>query len=120
MMDVFLFGFDIEKVVGNIWYFILIMMVFDILTGVLRAGKERKINSTINLDGLLKKLGILIGLAFVSLLDVYFKQEGLMVKIAVGAIIAYEGYSIIENLDSLGVNWLQFVSKYFEKGEKHE
>lgn len=120
MMELFLFGFDIEKVVGNVWYLILLLMVFDIITGVLRAGKERMINSTINLDGLFKKLGILVGLAFVSVLDVYFNQNGLMVKIAVGAIIAYEGYSIIENLDRLGVKWLEFVSKYFEKGGKHE
>ena len=122
MVEVLVWGFDIEKVVGNYFYFVLFMIVFDILTGILLAGKERKINSSINLDGLIRKMGLLISLAFVSLIDVYFQVNGLIVKLSVGLIISYEGLSIIENLSKIGVN-LNFIKKYFDPekvGEDNE
>lgn len=89
------------------------MIVFDVLTGILASAKERQVNSSINFDGLIRKAGLVIGLAFASFIDVYFKADGLITKIAVGLLVAYEGLSIIENLSRIGVN-LKFLTKYFD------
>lgn len=122
MLQPIFFGFDIVQMVGNYFYMVLSMIVFDILTGGLLAGKERKLNSSVNLDGLIRKLGIMVGLTFVTVIDVYFQVNGLIVKIGVGVIIAYEGLSIVENLSKIGVN-LNFLTKYFDpekvEGDKH-
>lgn len=119
MLELFFFGVDMEEVVGNYFYVTIFMIIFDVLTGLLVAGKERKINSSINLDGLFKKLGIIVALAFLTMLDAYFNVDGLIIKAGVGAIILYEGISIIENFSKLGIN-LDFLTKYFEREKVEE
>lgn len=113
MLEVLVYGFDIERVVGNLFYVMLAMIAFDVLTGVLAGMKEKRLNSSINFDGLIRKVGLVVTLAFVTLLDVYFKAEGAITKIAVGLLIAYEGISIIENLSRIGID-IKFLTKYFE------
>ena len=121
MLDILLYGFDIERVVGNVFYVLLAMIAFDIITGVLASAKEKMVNSSINIEGLIRKAGMVIALAFVTLIDAYFRADGIITKIAVGALIAYEGISIIENFSRIGVN-LDFITKYFDenKVEKKE
>lgn len=113
MLEPLVWGFDIEKVVGNSFNIVLIMIIFDIITGLLVAGIERKINSSVNYQGLIRKAGLLVGLTFITVVDVYFHMEGTLVKIGVGLMIAYEGISIIENFSRIGVN-LNFLTKYFD------
>ena len=115
-------GFDITNVVGNIWYLVLIVIVLDILTGLLAAAAEKKLNSSINFIGLIRKVGLFVALAFLVFADAYFKAEGYVIQIGVGAIVIYEGLSIIENLSRIGIN-VKFLTKYFDpnnisKGDK--
>lgn len=107
-------GIDIEKIVGNPFYALLIFIGFDILTGILRAGKDRRINSSINFEGLIRKMGELVGVVFASFIDIYFKTNGIILTSAVWLLIVYEGMSVLENLKQLGVN-LEFIMKYFDK-----
>lgn len=113
MLELVFNGFDITRITGNVFYFILFLIVFDILTGILASAKERKINSSINFDGLIRKVGVMVGLVFVTVIDVYFQTNGLVTKIGAGLLVAYEGLSIIENLSRIGVN-LNFLTKYFD------
>lgn len=114
MLEVLVYGVDVSKLTDDMFNFILILIVLDILTGLLLAGKERKLNSSINLDGLFRKLGILVGVFFLSIIDVYFKTDGVIIKTGIALLITYEGLSIVENLSRLGIK-LDFVTKYFDK-----
>ena len=112
----FITGFDITKVVGNVWYVALGFITFDIVTGLLAAGAEKKINSSINFIGLIRKVGLFVALAFFVFVDAYFKSQGYIIKLGVGMIIAYEGMSIIENFSRIGIN-VKFLTQYFDKNK---
>lgn len=113
MLNNLLFGYDITHVVGNVFYVVLGLIIFDIITGLLVAGKERKINSSINFEGLIRKLGLVVGLAFVTFVDSYFQTNGNITKIGVGLLVVYEGLSIIENFSRIGIN-LNFLTQFFD------
>jgi toxin secretion/phage lysis holin len=107
------YGFDITSVVGNIWYLALAIIVFDVVTGLLAAALERKLNSSVNFIGLIRKVGLFVALAFLVFVDAYVQSQGYLVKIGVGLIVAYEGLSIIENFSRIGID-VKFLTKYFD------
>jgi toxin secretion/phage lysis holin len=109
-------GFDITLIVGNVWYFAMGLIIFDIVSGVLAAGVERKINSSISFIGLIKKVGLFVALAFCTFIDAYIQASGYIVKLGVGLILAYEGMSIIENFSRIGID-IKFLTKYFDKNK---
>lgn len=47
----------------------LVVIVWDILFGILRAIKERSLNSTIGIDGMIRKTGMIISLIFLEYID---------------------------------------------------
>lgn len=109
-------GIDIYEMVGTPFYWLLIWIIFDVITGLLRAGKDRKLNSSINFDGLIRKLGELVAVVFMSLVDLYFGTDGIITTGGVYALIIYETISIVENFKRIGVN-LDFIMKYFDKNK---
>lgn len=120
--ELFIYGFDITNVVGNFWYVAIGFILFDIITGLLAAGAERKINSSINFIGLIRKVALFVALAFLVFVDAYVGSQGYLVKLGVGLIVAYEGISIIENFSRIGID-VKFLTKYFDpnkvgKGDK--
>jgi toxin secretion/phage lysis holin len=48
---------------------LLVFIVFDIVFGILRAIKERKLNSTIGIDGMIRKAGMILSDVFLFLID---------------------------------------------------
>ncbi|WP_010099214.1 phage holin family protein [Ornithinibacillus scapharcae] len=115
-------GIDIAAVVGNVWYVVLGFIAFDVVTGLLAAGKEKKLNSSINYVGLIRKVGELAAVAFFVFIDAYLGANEQIVKIGVGMVIVYEVLSIVENFSRIGLN-LNFVTKFFDsnkvgKGDK--
>ncbi|GIN88714.1 hypothetical protein J6TS2_51000 [Heyndrickxia sporothermodurans] len=115
-MKAFFSEFDITAVVGNVWYVALVFITFDVVTGLLAAGVERKINSSINFIGLLRKVGLFVALAFLIFIDAYVQSDGYIIKLGVGLIVAYEGMSIIENFSRIGID-VKFLTKYFDKNK---
>ena len=109
-------GFDITHIVGNVWYLALGFIIFDIITGLLAAGAERKINSSINYIGMIRKVGEFVALAFLIFVDAFFDADGYVTKVGVGLIVVYEGLSIIENFSRIGID-LKFLTKYFDKSK---
>ncbi|ODG93742.1 hypothetical protein BED47_00810 [Gottfriedia luciferensis] len=101
-------------VVGNYWYIAIAMILFDIITGLLAAAAEKKINSSINYIGIIRKLGLFVALAFMVFIDTYTESKGYIIKLGVGLIMAYEGMSIIENFSRIGID-ISFLTKYFDK-----
>ena len=48
---------------------LLVVIVFDMIFGILRAIKERKINSCIGIDGMIRKSGMILSSLFLFLID---------------------------------------------------
>lgn len=48
---------------------LIVVIVLDTIFGILRAIKEKKLNSTIGIDGIIRKVGMLICIIFLSLID---------------------------------------------------
>ena len=48
---------------------LIVVIVLDTIFGILRAIKEKKLNSTIGIDGIIRKVGMLICIVFLSLID---------------------------------------------------
>ena len=48
---------------------LIIFIVLDVIFGVLRAIKEGKLNSTIGIDGIIRKVGMIITICFCILVD---------------------------------------------------
>ncbi|MEH7082972.1 phage holin family protein [Neobacillus drentensis] len=115
-MDYSFGNFDITMVVGNIWYLVLSFILFDVLTGLLAAAKEGKLNSSINYIGMIRKVGEFIALAFLVFVDAYVGAKGLIIKLGVGMIVAYEAMSIIENFSRIGID-MKFLTKYFDRNK---
>lgn len=99
-------------------YFLLAFIGLDILTGLIRAGKDRVLNSSINFEGLVRKAGIVLGVVFLTLVDSYLGTEGVITTFGVGALVFYEILSVIENFKQIGINF-EFIMKYFDK-DKYE
>lgn len=48
---------------------LIVIIVLDTILGILRAIRERSINSAIGIDGIIRKVGMLISILFLSLVD---------------------------------------------------
>jgi toxin secretion/phage lysis holin len=107
---------NITHIVGNFWYFVLALILLDIVTGLLASAVERKLNSNISFNGMIKKVGELVALVFVTLVDAYFQADGKITKLGVTMMVAYEGLSVIENFSRIGIN-LSFLTQYFDKSK---
>lgn len=52
---------------------LIIVIVLDLILGILRAIKERKLNSCIGIDGMIRKVGMLIVIVFLCMIDLIVK-----------------------------------------------
>lgn len=89
-----------------------IFVFSDILTGYLKAIKNKKVNSSISRDGFIKKISWLVALILGFAIDYFVKVNLFLIGSAI-VCIATEGVSVYENLGELGIR-LPF-KKYFEK-----
>ena len=48
---------------------LIIVIVLDLILGILRALKEKSINSCIGIDGMIRKVGMLIVIVFLTIID---------------------------------------------------
>lgn len=86
-------------------YTLLAFIVADYITGVLRAGVERKLSSSVGFKGIAKKIVIFIVVGIANLCDVnLIKGDGTMIRTAIIFFyIANEGLSILENTMAIGL-----------------
>lgn len=67
--DIFKPVFDIMR--GNILFqLVVIMIVMDVVFGSLRAAKERSFNSSVGIDGGIRKIGMMISLVCLVFVDI--------------------------------------------------
>lgn len=94
---------------------LLICVLLDTIFGVLRALKERKVNSNVGIDGLIRKFGMMISCLFFLIIDMimeinllsfvpkevlsFFKLESVGIStLFVYLFILYESLSILKNM----------------------
>lgn len=111
---------------------LIVVIVLDTIFGILRAIKEKEINSTIGIDGSIRKVGMLICVFFLSLIDfiiaidlVGFIPESIKQVINLGKVgisdlfsllfIIFETLSIFKNMILCRLPIPKKLQKYLEK-----
>lgn len=82
---------------------LLLFMLFDYLTGLICATKEKCISSAIGFNGILKKVTILIVVAVGFSLDNITGTNGLVRSLVIFFYVSMEGISILENAARMNV-----------------
>ena len=82
---------------------LLIAIVLDYVSGLIKAYNTKTLSSRIGFRGLLKKLGILILVMVAVLVDRVTGNSGAIRTVIIYYFVANEGLSIIENLGAAGI-----------------
>lgn len=77
---------------------LIIVIILDTIFGILRAIREKSINSTIGIDGIIRKCGMLISILFLALIDY-------VVEINFIAFLPQEVKTFL-NIDKIGIAFL--------------
>jgi toxin secretion/phage lysis holin len=83
--------------------FLAILMAVDIVTGVIRAVKEKRLRSRNALYGYARKIGVFGIIIVANIIDQILSLNGTVAFATVLFYIGNEGLSIIENLSQIGV-----------------
>lgn len=115
---------------------LLILVVLDTIFGSLRALKEKKINSNIGIDGLIRKFGMMISVLFFILIDmileinlISFIPENIRTSLKLESIgvshlflwlfVIYESLSVLKNMVKCKLpipkKFQSFLEKVFNK-----
>ena len=109
----------------------LILIILDTIFGILRAIKEKKINSNIGIDGIIRKVGMIISIVFFYLIDFeaninmigFIPKELLEVlpikEVGIGILfnilfIVFEGLSILKNMIKCKLPIPKALQKFLE------
>lgn len=102
-----LFGSCLGFFLGDMDIFIYTLLAFvicDYLSGIIRAGFERKLSSKVGFRGIFKKIMIFIIVGIANLCDKNLTQNQAMIRSAIIFFyIANEGLSILENSLAIGL-----------------
>ncbi len=61
----------LSNIVHNDWIKVLVVIIIlDLFLGILRAIKQRKLNSCIGIDGMIRKIGMLVSVILLSIIDI--------------------------------------------------
>jgi toxin secretion/phage lysis holin len=88
---------------------LLLMMGVDIITGILKAIKLKKLRSRTSWFGYARKIGVLCLVIVAAVIDTILGFNGAVTLGTVLFYIAGEGLSIVENLAQIGVKVPAFI-----------
>lgn len=104
-----------------------LLMLLDILTGVVKAWKNKKLRSRNAWFGYVRKILIFVVVILANIIDTILGLNGVLTFGTVLFYVANEGLSIIENLAEIGVpvpkgisERLQVIESESEKGEEKQ
>lgn len=97
-----------------------VFMLFDIVTGLLQAFKNKDVSSKVMRDGLWHKCGFLAAIAFGVLCAAAIELANIQFDIPAceaicGYILLCECISIVENIGRLNPEAYEFLKKFFNK-----
>ena len=84
-------------------YFLMILMIVDIVTGFAKAFKNKDLWSKKSLIGTAKKMLIFCIIILANVIDMILNLNGALVTMTVLYYIAHEGLSIVENCAEIGI-----------------
>lgn len=102
---------------------LLIAIIIDYITGMLKSYKSSKLNSKTGIKGIIKKVGILCLVALSVLIDKLAGETGLIRTLVIYYLFANEGLSVVENLGEIGILVPKFLIDRLEQlkeGNKNE
>ena len=82
---------------------LLIAIVLDYVSGIIKAFVLKQLSSSIGLKGILKKFGVLVVVALAVLIDRVTGESGAIRTLVIYYFVANEGLSIIENMGLAGL-----------------
>ena len=111
---------------------LVIFIVLDVIFGVLRSFKERKTNSTIGIDGIIRKTGMMITIVVAIVLDkianidlIFFIPEELKNVLSLRSCgitfifnslyIIFESLSILKNMRKCGIPFPRKLNDFLEE-----
>lgn len=94
---------------------LLIVIVLDYITGICKAVYNKKINSSVGLKGIMKKIGYLIIVAVAVILDRIAGNMGAIRTLVIYFFVANEGISILENWGGMGLPLPQKLTDTLEQ-----
>ena len=90
---------------------LLVVIVLDYITGLLKGFKLGILDSKIGIKGFLKKIGILCLVALSVVIDKITGETGLIRTMVIYYLVANEGLSIIENLSAIDIIVPEFIKE---------
>lgn len=94
---------------------LLLLIVLDYTTGVLKAFHQKKLNSEIGLQGIIKKVGYLIVVAVAVVVDRNIGNTGAIRTVVIYFFVSNEGISILENWGAMGLKLPEQLMKALEQ-----
>ena len=111
---------------------LIVCIILDVIFGILRALKEKKINSCIGIDGIIRKVGMILSIAFCFVIDyishfnlIGFLPDSLTESLHLGQCglafifnslyIVFEGLSILKNMIKCKMPIPKKLQEYLEK-----
>ena len=98
-------GFDVSLMA------LVIAIVLDYISGVLKAYVSKELSSKIGIKGILKKVGVLLVVMLAVIIDNVTGGTGAIRTLVIYYFVANEGLSVIENLGQAGVPIPQSIKK---------
>lgn len=98
-------GFDVALMA------LVIAIVLDYISGVLKAYVTKELSSRIGLKGIIKKMGVLLVVMLAVIIDNVTGGTGAIRTLVIYYFVANEGLSVIENLGQAGVPIPQSIKK---------
>lgn len=90
------------------------IMGLDVLLGLLRAIYQRKVSSDVGIKGIVKKVAMLVIVAVAQFVGTY-TQTPVLRDVTIGAFIAAELVSIVENAIAMGITLPEQLTHIFAK-----
>lgn len=82
---------------------LLLAIVFDYISGMIKAYRTKTISSRIGFQGIIKKVGVLLIVMLGVLVDRVTGNTGAVRTLVIYYFVANEGLSVVENLGQAGV-----------------
>ena len=91
------------------------LIVLDFSTGMLKAAYQKRLNSTIGYNGIIKKVGLLFCIVIAHLIDLYLDSGTLIRDITINMFIVIEILSNLENLCCIDNLFPKFIRDVLKK-----
>ena len=103
-----------NKNTKTLFIIVIIILALEMLSGVMKAIKNKELNSTKFREGLLSKSGYFVQIGLVLLVSMMINMPYLMCADLIW-IACSEGVSVLENLEGMGVPFPEFLKSILEK-----